>query len=132
MKVILLLSFLICSPQLWAEKSEFKALKKNEKAKDILKKLNGIILKDVKIEDLSLSEAVSTLQKLGSSRQQNSSVINYVVRTPKKAGQIKKLTLISPSISFAQAVDTLCQKAGSRWAVDFDDRKVPILVITSK
>jgi len=126
-----------------AKNPNFTAIKEDYQAKAaIVDKLDKIILLDLNIKNLSLEEAIS---KLMSSK---SGVINYVIRKPAVAGVAKndpfgnpppqkdklpkKLTLISKSLSFAKAIDKICQEAGHHWAISIDNRGIPTLVITPK
>ena len=128
---------------LFAETPAFKAIKEDYRAKAaVVEKLDKIILTDLNIRNLPLEDALS---KLNNPRPR---VINYVIRKPKvtriaddapfagpppkKIQPPKKLTLVSESLSFAKALDQLCQGADHLWAISFNDRGLPILIITPK
>ena len=140
----------IVSFPLSAEETQFKSIQEDYKAKAaVVEQLNEIVLTKVKIDKMTLGGAMVKLQKNGSP------VINYVIRKPQVVGAVisdddpfagnddpfggkptpkkqppKRLTLVSESISFAKAVDIACQKAGYRWAIDFDEQKNPLLILT--
>lgn len=127
---------------------EYHAIKDDYKAKAaVVEKLDKIILTKLNITNLSLREAISKLQKIEQQDRPKSRVINFVIRKPKIVAvdddpfggpppknnkPPKKLTLVSESLSFAKALDKLCLDAGHLWAISFDDRGLPVLVITPK
>lgn len=116
---------------------------------DLVSKLDRVILKDVKIVDLPLGEAITLLQKLGVKGSKASGVINVAVRAPEVAeGHTRgeggeddpfansaqpqlyypeTVSLTVDSISFAAAIDELCKRAGYIWSVDLSSPTMPRL-----
>jgi hypothetical protein len=160
MRNLLTLVFLVgLSPFSAAEEPKFDALAEDYEAKaKIVERLDTIMLKDVRIEDLDIGEAVHLLQGLGSGDDSHRGVINLFIRAPGRHGPAEsgdafdpfapaptepkepdeperpnepvKVSLIAASISFAEAIDKICTQAGYRWEIGGDRRRYPILIIT--
>ena len=114
------------------------------KAAKIVKILEGLSAKDLKIEDLPLSEAIHQLQKACAPRE-GTAVINFVIRYPKVQGREDpqgkqpepeapelRVTLRAETVDFAAAVDRMCRQVGYRWSIDVPESTgIPVLVIAS-
>ncbi|MCH7228984.1 hypothetical protein, partial [Haloferula sp. A504] len=134
-----------------AEDPKFGALAEDYEAKaKIVKRLDEIMLKDVRINGLSIGEAVALVQALGSDGEKGG-VINFFIRRPPALGadgsadpfaphrdgpaeprapkKPVRITLNVDTISFAHAIDRICAQAGYRWEIGGDRESYPILEI---
>ena len=143
------------SPFLTAEEETFEAIADDYEGKArIVRTLDEITLKDVRIDTGNISEAVGILQRLGRGDKPQGGVINFVIRSPrdskpaadpapddpfssgadgaKNPNQERpaRIVLREDSISFAQAIDRVCNQAGFRWAIDIDDGSPPCLILS--
>lgn len=88
----------------------------------VVKQLESIQLKGVKIERLSLPEAVALLQQLGAGEPpQPGGVINHIIR----GDEAPRVSLQADAISFAQAIDRICTQAGYRWSIQGETNHPP-------
>ena len=121
-----------------ADEPRFKALAEDYAAKaKIVSEMDRVILTDLKIENQTFEEAINTLERNDAGNK--GAVINFVIRKPLLDAGAKDENAPSPAperisfsaakISFAAALDELCQKTNHQWSIDLDEKGSPLLVI---
>ena len=106
---------------------------KDAKAAGVVKQLASVLIAEVKVDRVSLGEAMDEITRKGTAGR-GGGVINFVIRQPRRgAGQKPRkevpVTLDLKKTNFAAAMDEACARAGYRWTVEFQQESGGALLV---
>lgn len=106
---------------------------KDAKAAAVVKQLDSVRIAEVKVDQVSLGEAMDEITRKGTAGK-GGGVINFVIRQPRGgAGQKPRkevpVTLDLKKTNFAAAMDEACARAGYRWKVELQPETGAALLV---
>ncbi|WP_193212109.1 hypothetical protein [Luteolibacter marinus] len=135
MKTTTLATLLLLSP-LRGDEEPFTSLAEDYAAKArTVEQMDRIVLKDVRIQNQPLPDAVAHLRAKGPDGEVNLVDFEIVPRfssdDPFRPGDWEEpsVTFESASISFARAIDQMCNTSKLRWQIKIDGKAKPLLRI---
>lgn len=112
------------------EEPAYKALVQptTEEAKTLLQRLEIIQISSEGVKDVEAREAFRLINR--GAHGEKAAIINFVLRGADTAKA--RISLKEKTLTFAEAIDSLCHQANCRWALEFDpESKIPVAVISS-